>query len=129
MTDARPVVVVADDDDDILMLVRATLTAAGYEVAIARDGDAALTLLRERAPAAAVLDIALPLVDGLEVLTRVRAEPATADLPIVLLSARAQESDVARGYDLGASRYVRKPFSPRELRAVVDELVAGQSAR
>jgi DNA-binding response OmpR family regulator len=124
-----PVVLVADDDDDILMLVRATLTAGGYDVVTARNGEAALELLRQRTPAAAVLDIAMPMLDGLEVLTRARADPATAELPIVLLSARAQETDVARGYDLGASRYVRKPFSPRELRAVVDELVGPQAGR
>jgi DNA-binding response OmpR family regulator len=125
----QQLVVVADDDDDILMLVRATLTSGGYDVVTARDGATALQLLRERLPAAAVLDIAMPLLDGLEVLTQARADPATAGLPIVLLSARAQESDVTHGYDLGASRYVRKPFSPKELRAVVDELVAGQPGR
>lgn len=123
MTTDAPVVVVADDDEDILMLVRAILTAAGYEVALARDGSAALALLHERRPAAAVLDIAMPGIDGLEVLTRVRADPATADLPVVLLSARAQENDVARGYELGASKYIRKPFSPRELVAAVSEIV------
>jgi DNA-binding response OmpR family regulator len=118
-------VVVADDDEDILMLVRATLTAGGYEVAVARNGAAAVALLQERRPAAVVLDIAMPELDGLEVLSRLRADPATADLPVVLLSARAQESDVARGYELGASKYIRKPFSPRELKAAVDELTRG----
>jgi DNA-binding response OmpR family regulator len=118
-------VVVADDDQDILMLVRATLAAAGYEVAVARNGAAALELLRECRPAAVVLDIAMPEVDGLEMLTRLRADPATAELPVVLLSARAQESDVARGYELGASKYIRKPFSPRELRDAVDALTTG----
>ena len=125
MTGERPLVVVADDDEDILMLVRATLTAAGYEVALARDGHRALSLLRERRPVAAVLDVAMPELDGLEVLTRARADPATADLPIIILSARAQENDVARGYGLGASRYIRKPFSPRELAAAVAELAQG----
>ena len=123
MTTDAPIVVVADDDEDILMLVRATLTAAGYEVVLARDGTAALTLLHERRPAAAVLDIAMPGIDGLEVLMRVRTDPDTADLPVILLSARAQESDVARGYELGASKYIRKPFSPRELVAAVSEIV------
>ena len=65
----------------------------------------------------------MPGLDGLEVLTRVRADRALSELPVVLLSARAQEQDVARGYALGASRYIRKPFSPRELVAMVDELV------
>jgi two-component system, OmpR family, response regulator MtrA len=107
------------------MLVRATLATGDYEVAVARNGVAALALLAERRPAAVVLDIAMPELDGLEVLTRLRADPATADLPVVLLSARAQESDVARGYQLGASKYVRKPFSPRELRDAVDALTKG----
>jgi two-component system response regulator MtrA len=124
LTEDAPLVVVADDDEDILMLVRATLAGAGYEVVLARDGSAALALLRERRAAAAVLDIAMPELDGLEVLTQLRADPATADLPVILLSARAQESDVARGYELGASRYIRKPFSPRELKAAVDELAS-----
>jgi DNA-binding response OmpR family regulator len=122
LTSESPLVVVADDDEDILMLVRATLTGAGYEVAVARDGAAALSLLHERRPAAVVLDIAMPELDGLEVLARVRADPATAELPVILLSARAQENDVAHGYRVGASRYIRKPFSPRELRAAVDDV-------
>jgi len=123
LTNTRPVVVVADDDEDILLLVRATLTGGGYAVEVVRDGRSALELVRERAPAAAVLDIAMPELSGLDVLRQVRSDPATADLPIVLLSARAQENDVARGYELGASKYIRKPFSPRELVTVIDELV------
>jgi two-component system response regulator MtrA len=119
---------VADDDEDILTLVRVTLCARGYEVELARDGSAALELLQRVAPAAAVLDIAMPGLDGLEVLTRVRADARLADLPVILLSARAQESDVALGYERGASRYIRKPFSPRELAAALDELV-GQAGR
>jgi DNA-binding response OmpR family regulator len=122
LTSESPLVVVADADEDILMLVRATLTGAGYEVVVARDGAAALSLLGERRPAAVVLDIAMPELDGLEVLARLRADPATAELPVILLSARAQENDVAHGYRVGASRYIRKPFSPRELRAALDDV-------
>jgi DNA-binding response OmpR family regulator len=118
----RPLVVVADDDADILMLVRATLSQS-YEVAAAPDGDRALSLLQELRPAAAVLDIAMPGLDGLEVLKRVRADPELHELPVVLLSARAQEDDVAHGYALGASKYIRKPFSPRELVTAIDELL------
>ena len=123
MSGDGPLVVVADDDEDILTLVRVTLSGRGYRVESARDGSAALALLQEHAAAAAVLDIAMPGLDGLEVLTRVRNDPRLADLPVVLLSARAQESDVAVGYELGASKYIRKPFSPRELVAAVEELV------
>ena len=119
----RPLVVVADDDEDILLLVRATLST-DYEVAAARDGASALSLLQELRPAAAVLDIAMPGLDGLEVLTRVRADAELSTLPVVLLSARAQEEDVAHGYALGASKYIRKPFSPRELVSALGELLA-----
>jgi len=106
------------------MLVSTLLRRAGYEVVSARDGAEVLALLEERHPDLLVLDIAMPEVDGLEVLRRLRANQDTAELPVVLLSARAQEADVARGYEAGASRYVCKPFSPRELVAAVNELFA-----
>lgn len=118
-----PVVVVADDAEDVLTLVKATLTRAGYEVVTAGDGEAALEAVKAHGPALAVLDVSMPKLDGLDVLGRLRDDPELADIPVVLLSALAQESDVSRGYQAGASRYVRKPFSPRELIAIVDELV------
>jgi CheY-like chemotaxis protein len=118
-----PLVLVADDADDIVALVRAALTRAGYEVVTAGDGEAALEGIRSKRPALAVLDVSMPKLDGLEVVGRLRKDPEFADFPIVLLSARAQEADVERGYSLGASKYVRKPFSPRELIAIVDELI------
>jgi two-component system response regulator MtrA len=123
MSASAPLVLVADDAADILALVRAALTGAGYEVVTAADGEAALEGIRSQRPALAVLDVSMPKLDGLTVLARVREDPAFADLPVILLSALAQESDVARGYELGASRYVRKPFSPRELIGLVGELV------
>ncbi len=124
MTENRPLVVVADDADDILALVDAVLSRAGYTVLSARDGEAALDLIRQRRPSLAVLDVSMPKLDGLEVLRRVRADAELAETPVILLSALAQEADVARGYATGASRYLRKPFSPRELAAAVGELLA-----
>ncbi len=124
MTENRPLVVVADDADDILALVDAVLSRAGYTVLSARDGEAALDLIRQRRPSLAVLDVSMPKLDGLEVLRRVRADAELAETPVILLSALAQEADVARGYAMGASRYLRKPFSPRELVASVGELLA-----
>jgi DNA-binding response OmpR family regulator len=87
-----------------------------------RDGAEALASARERKPDLAVLDIAMPEVDGLEVLRR-RDDATTSDLPVVLLSARAQEADVERGFAIGATAYLKKPFSPRELSEHVAELL------
>jgi two-component system, OmpR family, response regulator MtrA len=120
---ALPLVLIADDDADILSLVRAVLERAGNEVISVGDGAQALASVIERKPDLAVLDISMPEIDGLEVLRRLRADSATRELPVVLLSARAQEADVKLGFDLGASAYVKKPFSPRELADRVAELL------
>jgi two-component system response regulator MtrA len=121
---ALPLVLIADDDADILSLVRAVLERAGNEVISVGDGAQALASVTERKPDLAVLDISMPELDGLEVLRRLRADSATSALPVVLLSARAQEADVKLGFELGASAYVKKPFSPRELADRVAELLA-----
>jgi DNA-binding response OmpR family regulator len=118
------VVLVADDEEDILTLVGTVLRGAGFEVVEARDGAEALSLARERAPRAAVLDVSMPELDGLEVLQRLRDAPETRDVPVILLSALAQEADVARGYDAGAARYIRKPFKPAELVAAVRDVLS-----
>jgi two-component system response regulator MtrA len=119
----RSLVLIADDDADILLLVKAVLERSGHEVVAASDGAEALASVRARKPDLAVLDIAMPEVDGLEVLRRLRADPTTSELPVVLLSARAQEADVERGFAIGASAYLKKPFSPRELSEHVAELL------
>jgi DNA-binding response OmpR family regulator len=119
----KSLVLIADDDADILLLVRAVLERSGHEVVGASDGAEALASVRARKPDLVVLDIAMPEVDGLEVLRRLRADPTTSELPVVLLSARAQEADVVRGFAIGASAYLKKPFSPRELSEHVAELL------
>jgi len=115
-------VLVADDDDDILLLVTTRLRRDGFDVIQARDGDEALGLALERRPAIAVLDVGMPGLDGLEVIRAIRADDATRAMRVVLLTAKAQESDVRRGYDVGADLYVKKPFSPADLSAKVREL-------
>jgi DNA-binding response OmpR family regulator len=120
---SEPLVVVADDDDDILLLVTTRLRRDGFDVVSARNGTDALALVRERRPAVAVLDIGMPGLDGLEVLEQIRADDELGDVRVLLLTAKAQESDVRRGYEAGADAYVRKPFSPTELSARVRELV------
>ncbi|HVA31165.1 MAG TPA: response regulator [Gaiellaceae bacterium] len=116
-------ILVADDDEDILLLVTTRLKRDGFEIVSARNGEDALALARERRPAVAVLDIGMPGLDGLEVLQGIRADGDLAATRVLLLTAKAQESDVRRGYDAGADAYVRKPFSPAELSARVRELL------
>jgi CheY-like chemotaxis protein len=120
----RRLVLIADDDEDILALVRATIERSGHEVMAVADGAAALSAMAERRPDLAVLDIAMPELGGLEVLRRLRADDETRDLPVILLTAQAQAADVERGFATGASAYVRKPFSPRDLATRVDDLLA-----
>jgi CheY-like chemotaxis protein len=122
----RRVILIADDDEDILMLLTDVLERSGHEVVAARNGIAALAAARERRPDLAVLDVAMPELDGLEVLERLRGDAETRELPVVLLSARVQEEDVARGFATGANAYVRKPFSPRELTERVADLLGDQ---
>jgi CheY-like chemotaxis protein len=120
---ARPLVLVADDNEDILGLVRAVLERSGYEVVSVSDGAQALASVEKRQPDLAVLDITMPEIDGLEVLRRLRADTRTRGLPVVLLSAQAQEADVDRGFATGASAYLKKPFSPRELTERIGDLL------
>ena len=119
------VVLVADDDEDILLLITARLRRDGYEIVQARDGVEALAAARERRPDLAVLDIGMPGLDGLEVLGKIRADKHIAGTRVLLLTAKAQEQDVRRGYAGGADAYMKKPFSPAELAAKVAELIAG----
>jgi DNA-binding response OmpR family regulator len=120
---SEPLILVADDDDDILLLVTTRLKRDGFDVIEARSGDEALALAQSRRPAVAVLDVGMPGLDGLEVLAQIRADDTLRGMRVMLLTAKAQESDVRRGYDAGADAYVRKPFSPTELSARVRELL------
>jgi CheY-like chemotaxis protein len=121
----RPVILVADDDRDILELVSLALERDGYELVLASNGEEALALARTRLPSLAVLDVMMPRLDGCEVTRRLRADDATRALPVVLLSAFADDLQAARGLAAGADAYVKKPFSPRELSAQVAELLDG----
>ena len=122
-------VLVADDDEDILTLIKAALERAGHEVIAVQDGAQALACLQSQEPDLAVLDISMPELDGLEVLRRVRDGEGTRALPVILLTAKAQEADVEHGYAAGASAYVKKPFSPRELAERVESLLAQSGGR
>lgn len=123
VSDRVPVLLVADDDEDILALVQLRLSRSGFEVIVARDGEEALRLVQERHPDLAVLDWMMPKSSGLEVLRAIRANPDTAHIPVVLLTARASETDVQEGLDAGADDYIAKPFSPQELAARVHSIL------
>ncbi len=113
-------VLVVEDEIDVARLIKHTLDRTGdLQVEIAVTGEAALTLAAERPPDLVVLDLNLPGFDGLEVCRILRGRPASATVKIIMLTARASESDRIRGLDLGADDYMTKPFSPRELAARV----------
>ena len=108
-------VLVVDDDPDVCDLVTYKLEQSGFDVRRASDGDAALREVAKKVPDLVLLDVMMPGVSGLEVLVRWRSNEATAGMPVIMLTAKAQENDVERGFELGADDYVIKPFSPREL--------------
>ena len=120
---ARRLVLVADDDEDILQLLSFRLERAGYEVVVARDGNEALRLALDLQPAVAILDVMMPELDGFDVTRELRRNPATSTTPVILLTARAQASDIARGMAAGADDYVKKPFDARDLAGRVESLL------
>ena len=111
----NPKILVAEDEPDILNLVVSNLRAAGYEVLKAEDGPSALAIARTHNPQLLVLDLMLPGMSGLEVCRALKGDPITARLPVIMLTAKAEEIDRIVGLELGADDYVTKPFSPREL--------------
>ena len=112
-------VLIVEDDRDIADLVVHYLTRAGYPSRVVAGGLEALSAARERVPGVVVLDVMLPGLDGFEVCRELRGDPRTADVPLIILTARAEEADRVLGLELGADDYVTKPFSPKELVARV----------
>ena len=113
----KPHVLIAEDEPAVCELLRYNLEREGYDVSIANDGEEALLIIEENTPDLLLLDWMLPQVPGIEVCRRVRSRPATKNLPIIMLTARAEESDRIRGLDTGADDYITKPFSTVELMA------------
>jgi len=114
-------VLIIDDEPSIVISLEFLLKRAGLDVQVARDGEEGLAKLRELRPAAVVLDVMMPKLDGFEVLKAVRADPAIADIPVLMLTAKAREAEQQRGLTLGANAYMAKPFSTHEL---VDQVMA-----
>ena len=112
-------ILVVDDDQDIVRLVRAYLEKAGFQVLTANEGQTAVHILRHDHPDLVVLDLMLPDEDGWDITRRVRADPTLAHTPIIMLTARIDDTDKIIGLELGADDYITKPFNPREVVARV----------
>ncbi len=115
----KPLILIAEDEAPLMTLLRYNVEKEGYRAVEARDGDEALMLADEDIPDLVILDWMLPKVSGIEVCRRLRSRAETRNVPIIMLTARGEESDRIRGLDTGADDYITKPFSPRELNARV----------
>ena len=112
---ARETILVVEDDENIQQLVGYNLAKAGFHVLYADNGEQALSVIKREKPELIVLDLMLPGLSGFEICKLVRKDPKTKNLPIVMLTAKSEENDMAAGLDLGADDYITKPFSPKIL--------------
>ena len=119
-------VLVCDDDELLVELLRHRLGSRGYRVVVASDGGAAVVQAAQCSPDAIVLDMMMPVLDGQQVLRRLKADVATADIPIIMLTARRQERDIVGALELGADDYLVKPFIPEELMSRLARLMAAR---
>ncbi len=115
-------ILAVDDERHIVRLVQVNLERAGYEVVTAFDGKEALEKVESEQPDLVVLDVMMPYMDGFEVLQNLRKNQSTRDLPVIMLTAKAQDADVFRGWQSGVDCYLTKPFNPMELIAFVKRI-------
>jgi len=122
----RPTVLVVDDETDVLLLCRVNLEFEGYQVTEASNGEDALRIAREDPPEVILLDVMMPKMDGWQVLRELKSDARTAGIPIVMLTAKTQDSDQIKGWTEGAAEYITKPFSPLALSQVVRGVMAAR---
>jgi len=122
-------VLVAEDDPGTAMLLRARLEREGFELSIHENGSEALRAIQARRPDLVLLDVRMPGMDGFDVLSTLRADPERQDVPVIMITALGRESDLVRGFELGADDYMVKPFSPTELLARIHRLLGRKQAR
>lgn len=120
-------ILVCDDERHIVRLIQVNLEKQGWQVVTAYDGKEGLEKIRAESPDLCVLDVMMPYMDGFEVLKALRREPATEGLPVIMLTAKAQDKDVFEGYHYGADMYLTKPFNPAELVSFVKRIAGGGS--
>ena len=122
-------VLVVDDDPVILKLLEVNFEMEGFTVLVAHDGEEGIEVARQDRPDVIVSDIMMPKRSGLELVTELKGDPDTSDIPIILLSAKAQNADVRSGLDSGADDYVTKPFEPMDLVDRVNRLLEARASR
>ncbi len=115
---------VVDDEQEMVDLIKTTLEAKGYGVQPAYNGQEAFNLLGEQKPDLIILDVTMPQMDGLEVLTRLKGNPGTASIPVILLTANTEHDDVLGGYKAGAECYIPKPFTKGQLLDGVNSILS-----
>jgi len=120
-------VLAVDDEPHILKLIAFSLRAHGFEVLEASDGLSAITVAQAEHPDLILLDVMMPALDGYEACRRLKADPATADIPIFMLTAKTQAAEHQIGLDAGARDYITKPFTPKDLVATVEQFFAEQT--
>jgi CheY-like chemotaxis protein len=123
MTDKQPVVLVADDEEDIKVVLRMFLEAVGYEVITAFDGLDALEQIKSTKPDVVLMDIMMPVIDGIEVVRQMKATPGIRDIPVVMLTAAAQSDMVERAIQAGAADYIVKPFEPEAVQRAIEKVL------
>lgn len=121
-------VLIADDDPNIVRSLEFLMKRAGYEVRTARDGDAVLTAIEESAPDVILLDLMMPKRNGYDICNAIRSNPALAKVHVLMLTAKGQEVERAKGLALGADDYITKPFSTREIVERVRQIMAQSGA-
>jgi two-component system, OmpR family, response regulator MtrA len=117
-------ILIVDDDPDIRELVAFKLRQMGYGIRIEKDGESGLAAAMDDQPDLILLDVMMPKISGIEMSRHLRADQRTANIPIILITAKAQEADVERGFAAGANDYIVKPFSPRDLVSRVESMLA-----
>ena len=128
MDDKRTIMVV-DDNPDIVTIVKTILEVKGYVVQSAFSGQEVLSLLKEQKPDLIILDVMMPQMDGLEVLTRLKGDAGTASIPVILLTAKVQYEDVLGGYKMGADYYITKPFTSTQLMTGINLFLSGDQGQ
>ena len=121
-------ILVVDDEPPIVRLMEFILARQGHEMLVAVNGEEALAKVREHRPDLVLLDIMMPRIDGYEVARSLRADPSLAEMPIIMLSAKAQGEDIQKGMDVGVDEYITKPFSPEYLVQVVTDYLQRRCA-